>query len=78
MASPARNLALRGWLARMDRRDARQRAGALLARRTAADDDNVVAAHVGSSLPACSRTMYSAYQSGQSASCWPIRFSCSP
>src|SRR3546814_13444688 len=37
------------------------------------------AAHEGSSLPACSRTMYSAYQSGQFASCWPpVRFSCSP
>ena len=35
-------------------------------------------AHDGNSLPACSRTMYSAYQSGQSASCLPIRFSCSP
>ena len=43
-----------------------QRAGAVLARRAAAEDDDVVvAAHVGSSSPACSRTMYSAYQSGQ-------------
>ena len=54
----------------LDERDAQaalgQRAGAVLARRAAADDDHVVvAAHVGSSSPACSRTMYSAYQSGQ-------------
>ena len=35
-------------------------------------------AHVGSALPACSRTMYSAYQSGQFASYSPVRFSCSP
>src|SRR5512134_2128063 len=56
-----------------------ERAGAVLARRAAADDDDIVAAaHDGSFLPACSRTMYSAYQSGQSASCWPVRFSCSP
>src|ERR687897_416982 len=56
-----------------------ERAGAVPARRPAADDDDVVAAaHDGSSLPACSRTMYSAYQSGQSASCCPVRFSCSP
>src|SRR5512132_3388954 len=56
-----------------------ERAGAVLARRAAADDDVVVAAvYDGSSLPACSATMYSAYQSGQSASRWPIRFSCSP
>src|SRR4051794_7443525 len=35
--------------------------------------------HSGSGLPACSATMYSAYQSGQFASCWPpLRFSCSP
>ena len=38
---------------------------------SAAIADVVAAAHVGSSLPACSRTMYSAYQSGQFASCWP-------
>ena len=42
-------------------------------------DDVVAAAYDGSSLPACSRTMYSAYQSGQFASCCPpFRFSCSP
>ena len=35
-------------------------------------------AHVGSSVPACSATMYRAYQSGQFASAWPMRFSCSP
>ena len=44
----------------------------------AGDDDVVAAAYSGSSLPACSRTMYSAYQSGQPASCWPDRSSCSP
>ena len=32
----------------------------------------------GSSSPACSRTMYSAYQSGQSGSSRPVRASCSP
>jgi hypothetical protein len=43
--------------------------GAVLARRAAADDDNVVvAAHDGSGLPPCSANMYSAYQLGQSAS----------
>ena len=42
------------------------------------DTEVVTAAHVGSSLPACSRTMYSAYQSGQFSSRWPLRFSCSP
>jgi hypothetical protein len=57
----------------LDARDAQTalcaRAGAVLARRAAADDDDVVAAaHDGSSLPACSRTMYSAYQSGQCSS----------
>ena len=37
------------------------------------------AAYVGSGLPACSATMYSAYQSGQFTSYWPpVRFSCSP
>ena len=56
----------------LDERDAQaafgERAGAVLARRAAADDDDVVVvAHVGSSSPACSRTMYSAYQSGQFA-----------
>src|SRR5712671_7437184 len=40
---------------------------------------HVMIAHNGSSLPACSLTMYSAYQSGQFASCCPpVRFSCSP
>src|SRR5262249_31864427 len=39
---------------------------------------HVVVAHVGSSVPACSATMYSAYQSGQSGSAAPMRFSCSP
>src|SRR6187401_278244 len=42
-------------------------------------DGVVAAAHDGSSLPACSATMYAAYQSGQFASRWPpVRFSCSP
>ena len=36
-------------------------------------------AQSGSGLPACSATMYSAYQSGQFSSRWPpLRFSCSP
>ena len=36
-------------------------------------------AQVGSSAPACSATMYAAYQSGQFSSYWPpVRFSCSP
>src|SRR5271165_3318630 len=42
------------------------------------DDDGVVVVHLGSSSPVCSRTMYSAYQSGQFASAAPMRFSCSP
>ena len=32
----------------------------------------------GSSVPACSATMYAAYQSGQFSSRCPVRFSCSP
>ena len=44
----------------------------------AAENDHVAVAHVGSSVPACSATMYSAYQSGQFASASPMRFSCSP
>ena len=55
-----------------------ERAGAVLARRAAAEDDDVVVAHVGSSAPACSATMYAAYQSGQFSSRLPVRFSCSP
>src|SRR5918998_4406942 len=47
-------------------------------RAPAAYDDVVLAAHDGSCVPACSATMYSAYQSGQSSSRWPVRFSCSP
>ena len=39
---------------------------------------HVGVAHVGSSVPACSATMYAAYQSGQFASRCPVRFSCSP
>ena len=35
-------------------------------------------AHLGTSAPACSLAMYSAYQSGQFASASPMRFSCSP
>jgi hypothetical protein len=47
----------------------------MLAGRAAADDDEVVAAYVGNSDPACSAAMYSAYQSGQFGSAWPMRFS---
>src|SRR5262249_20386318 len=55
------------------------RGRAMRARRATADDDGVVVAtHVGSPSPACSCTMYAAYQSGQFASAWPVRFSCSP
>ncbi len=39
---------------------------------------HVIVAHVGSSVPACSAAMYAAYQSGQFASAFPMRFSCSP
>ena len=35
-------------------------------------------AHVGSFVPACSATIYSAYQSAQFSSRCPRRFSCSP
>src|ERR1700735_705588 len=52
--------------------------GAVLTRRTAAEDDHVIVAHWGSSVPVCSATMYSAYQSGQFGSAAPMRFSCSP
>jgi hypothetical protein len=38
----------------------------------------LAAAHDGSGLPACSATMYAAYQSGQFRSAAPVRFSCSP
>src|SRR5262249_44797790 len=51
-------------------------AGAVLAGRAAADDDHVVVAYVGSSVPACSATMYAAYHSGQFSSRCPVRFSC--
>src|SRR4051812_17592525 len=52
---------------------------AVLTRRSAAEHDDVVlAVHVGSSSPARSRTMYSAYQSGQSGSASPVRSSCLP
>jgi hypothetical protein len=54
-----------------------ERAGTVLARRAAADGV-AAAVHDGSGLPDCSAAMYSAYQSGQSASCWLVRFSCSP
>ena len=54
------------------------RAGAVLAVRAVVDDDHVVVAYLGSSVPACSATMYSAYQSDQLASRCPVRFSCSP
>src|SRR5262252_11008742 len=36
------------------------------------------APYFGSSVPACSATMYAAYQSGQFGSAAPMRFSCSP
>src|ERR1700734_1668967 len=52
--------------------------GAVLTRRTAAEDDHVIVAHWGSSVPACSATMYAAYQSGQFGSAPPVRFSSSP
>src|SRR5258707_8476987 len=51
---------------------------AVLAGGAGADHDDVVVAHVGSSSPACSRTMYSAYQSGQlTSNSPPLRCSCS-
>ena len=66
----------------LDERDTQpafgERADTVLAGRTAADDDHVVVAHVGNSVPACSATMYAAYQSGQFSSRCPVRFSCSP
>src|SRR5438128_6816982 len=52
-----------------------ERAGAVLA---AANDDHVVVAYVGSSVPACSAIMYAEYQSGQFSSRCPMRFSCCP
>ena len=54
------------------------RAGQLVRRMDPFAGETIAAAHYGSSLPACSRTMYSAYQSGQFASGPPVRFSCSP
>src|SRR5450755_3422520 len=57
----------------------RDRRGGMLARSASTEDDHVVVhRHDGSSSPACSRTMYSAYQSGQSGSARPMRASCSP
>ena len=65
-------------------------AAALVARAYISDDrlysqlitrsfpSSVQIAHAGSSLPACSATMYAAYQSAHSASRCPVRFSCSP
>src|SRR5262249_25095129 len=56
-----------------------ERAGAVLARRAAADDDDVVRAHVGSGLPPCSAPIQAAYHSGQPfGSATPVRVSCSP
>ena len=56
-----------------------ERGGAVLAGGAAAQHDHViVGAHVGSSVPACSATMYREYQSGQFSSACPVRFSCSP
>src|SRR5580692_10723534 len=43
-----------------------------------AQDGRVVVIHFGGSWPACSRTMYSAYQSGQFESACPVRASCCP
>jgi hypothetical protein len=48
-----------------------ERADTALARR--ADDDVAVVAHVGNFVPACSATVYLAYQSGQSGSACPMR-----
>src|SRR6185436_19872661 len=45
--------------------------GHVLAGLAGADDDRVVGPHVGSSVPACSATMYAAYHPGQFASLWP-------
>jgi hypothetical protein len=39
------------------------------------DDDHVVIVHCGSSVPACSATIYAAYQAGQFSSRCPVRFS---
>ena len=59
----------------LDQRDTQaafgERTRAVLAGRAAADDDDVVVAHVGSSSPDCSATMYAAYQSGQFSSYSP-------
>src|SRR5678816_1599497 len=47
--------------------------------RAGPDDDRVVGSHDGSSVPACSATMYAAYHSGQFASLpWPSRASYLP
>ncbi len=54
------------------------RRSAVLAGRASAEHDDVVVVHEGSSEPACSATMNVAYQSGQSGSALPMRFSCSP
>ena len=48
------------------------------ARRAAPEHHDVVVSHEGSSAPADSATMKVAYQSGQSGSALPMRFSCSP
>src|SRR4029079_10838623 len=54
-----------------------ERTRAMFAGCAAAEDDDVEAgAHAGSGLPDCSAIMYSAYQLGQSASRWPVRFPC--
>jgi len=46
--------------------------------RTSIPQPDRFVAHVGNSVPARSATMYAAYQSGQSGSALPMRFSCSP
>jgi hypothetical protein len=56
----------------------RERPRAVLARGARAEHDHVVVAHLGSSSPARSRTMKSAYQSGQFSSASPVRSSCLP
>src|SRR5678816_1195834 len=55
-----------------------ERTRAVFTRGAASNDDDVVIAQDGSSVPACSADMYFAYQSGQFASAPPMRFSCTP
>src|SRR5262249_13290495 len=55
-----------------------ERRRAVLAGCAATEHDDVVLAHLGSSVPDFSATMYAAYHSGQFSSLCPVRFSCSP